>query len=133
MVISESIRTSLEEVKGHPLRSFFTLIGVILGTLALVVVMSVLDGVQMAVWEGIEDLGFDNVLVLSQKKPTDPFEQKKAHLSPGMRAEDTEWFEGAENIRSVAPVGETRAVITAGTFTRRVNVYGVSPEFASIK
>jgi len=133
MQIGESIRTSFEEVRGHPLRSFFTLIGVILGTLALVVVMSVLDGVQMAVWEGIEDLGFDNVLVLSEKKPTDPIEQKKAHLSPGMRAEDTEWFEGAENIRSVAPVGETRAVITAGTFTRRVNVYGVSPEFASIK
>ena len=52
------------------MRSFFTLIGVILGTLALVVVMSVLDGVQMAVWQGIEDLGFDNVLVMSSKKPT---------------------------------------------------------------
>ena len=33
MQIGESIRTSFEEVKGHPLRSFFTLIGVILGTL----------------------------------------------------------------------------------------------------
>jgi putative ABC transport system permease protein len=133
MQIGESIRTSLEEVKGHPLRSFFTLIGVILGTLALVVVMSVLDGVQMAVWEGIEDLGFDNVLILSEKKPTDPFEQKKAHLSPGLRAEDTEWFENAENIRTIAPVGETRAVITAGTVTRRVDVYGVSSEFAQIR
>lgn len=133
MQIAESIRTSFEEVKGHPLRSFFTLIGVILGTLALVVVMSVLDGIQMAVWEGIEDLGLDNVLVLSEKKPTDPLEQKKAHMSPGLRAEDTEWFEGAENIRTVAPVGESRAVITAGTFTRRVDVYGVSSDFALIK
>lgn len=133
MQIGESIRTSLEEVKGHPLRSFFTLIGVILGTLALVVVMSVLDGVQMAVWEGIEDLGFDNVLILSSKKPTDPFEQKKAHLSPGLRAEDTEWFENAETIRAIAPVGRTRAVITAGTVTRRVEVFGVTSDFALIK
>ena len=36
MQLLESVRTSLEEVKGHPLRSFFTLIGVILGTLAIV-------------------------------------------------------------------------------------------------
>ena len=42
MVIGESIRTSLEEVRAHPLRSFFTLIGVILGSLALVVVLSVI-------------------------------------------------------------------------------------------
>jgi putative ABC transport system permease protein len=30
-------------------------------------------------------------------------------------------------------VGETRAVISAGRVTRRVNVYGVTPEFAQIK
>src|SRR5256885_1319276 len=46
MHVGESVRTSLEEVKGHPLRSFFTLIGVILGTTALVIVLSVLDGVD---------------------------------------------------------------------------------------
>ena len=133
MQIGESIRTSFAEVKGHPLRSFFTLIGVILGTLALVVVMSVLDGIQAAVWEGVEDLGFDGVLVLSGKRPTDPVQQKKAHLSPGLRVEDVKAFKGAEHVRTVAPVGETRSVITAGPFTRRVYVYGVSPEFAQIK
>ena len=51
MFVGESIRTSLEEVRAHPLRSAFTLVGVILGTLAIVVVMSVLDGVQ-AGWKG---------------------------------------------------------------------------------
>jgi putative ABC transport system permease protein len=33
----------------------------------------------------------------------------------------------------VAPVGETRAVITAGRVTRRIDVYGVTQEFATIK
>jgi putative ABC transport system permease protein len=133
MQIGESIRTSYEEVKAHPGRSFFTLIGVILGTLALVVVMSVLDGIQAAVWEGVEDLGFDGVLVLSSRKPTDPLQQKKAHLSPGLRVEDAKKFEDAEHIRAVGPVGETRGVVTAGTVTRRVDIYGVSHEFAQIK
>ncbi|HVR39909.1 MAG TPA: ABC transporter permease [Thermoanaerobaculia bacterium] len=133
MQIGESVRTSLEEVKAHPLRSFFTLVGIILGTLALVVVMSVLDGVQAAVWKGIDDLGFDGVLIMSNKQPTDRVERAKAHLSRGMRAEDAKWFGDAENIRAIAPVGETRAVVTAGTFTRRVDVYGVTPEYAQIK
>ena len=133
MQVPESIRTSYEEVKAHPLRSFFTLTGVILGTLALVVVMSVLDGIEMAVWDGLDDLGFDGVLVLSDKAPSDRVQKAKAHLSRGLRTVDRRWFDGAENITSVSPVGETRAVITAGSVTRRVDVYGVTPEFAHIK
>jgi putative ABC transport system permease protein len=133
MVISESVRTSLEEVRAHPLRSFFTLIGVILGTLALVVVLSVLDGVEMAVWQGVEDLGLDGVLVIDQKKPTDRVEAAKAHLSRGLRVEDIRYFSENELVTSIGPVGETRAVITAGTMTRRVNVYGITPAFVTIK
>ena len=133
MVIGESIRTSLEEVKGHPLRSFFTLIGVILGTLALVVVLSVLDGVEAAVWQGVEDLGMDGVIAVSARKPTDKIEQAKAHLSRGLREEDEKYFENSEVITSIGPVGETRAVVTAGTVTRRIDIYGITPSFVAIK
>lgn len=133
MQIGESVRTSYEEVKAHPLRSFFTLIGVILGTLALVVVLSVLDGVEASLWKGVEDLGLDGVLVMTARTPTDVTERAKAHFSEGMRVEDLKTFEGSSLIQASGPVGETRAVITAGRVTRRVNIYGVTPEFAQIK
>src|SRR3954452_7947373 len=133
MQLLESVRTSLEEVKGHPLRSFFTLIGVILGTLAIVVVMSVLDGVGGAVWSGMEALGMDGVLVMSQRKPSDAMERAKAHLSHGLRVEDQKYFEGSSLITSIGPVGETRAIVTAGRVTRRIDVYGITPAFVAIK
>ena len=133
MNIGESLRTSYEEVKGHPARSLFTLIGVILGTLALVVVMSVLDGVQASVLKGINDLGLDGVVAASPQTPVNVLEKAKAHLSRGMRIEDVKEFEDADNIRLIAPVGETRAVITAGKVIRRVNVYGITPAYAEIR
>ncbi len=133
MQIGEAVRTSYEEIKGHPLRSAFTLFGVILGTLALVVVMSVLDGVDRSVNKGIDDLGLDNVLIASQREPVDPVQKAKAHLSRGMRVEDVGAFQDSENISAMAPVGETRAVVTSGTITRRIDVYGVTPEFADIR
>jgi len=120
-------------VKAHPLRSLFTLVGVILGTLAIVVVMSVLDGVEAAVWQGVQDLGLDGVVVISARPPSDRIQRAKSYLSRGLRVEDLHWFEAAENISTVSPVGETRAVVTAGHVTRRVDVYGVTPEFAAIK
>src|SRR5947199_221698 len=105
MYIGESIRTSFEEVKGHPLRSFFTLVGVILGTLAIVVVMSVLDGVEAAVWQGVQDLGLDGVVVISARPPSDRLQRAKSYLSRGLRVEDLHWFQAAENISTVSPVG----------------------------
>ncbi|HEX6642741.1 MAG TPA: ABC transporter permease, partial [Thermoanaerobaculia bacterium] len=89
MQIGESVRTSYEEVKAHPLRSLLTLFGVILGTLALVVVMSVLDGVLFA----------------SQREPIDKVEKAKKHLSRGMRIEDIAAFEQADHISALSPVG----------------------------
>ncbi|HUP58864.1 MAG TPA: ABC transporter permease [Thermoanaerobaculia bacterium] len=133
MQIAESGRTSYEEVKAHPLRSVFTLVGVILGTLALVVVMSVLDGVQNSVLKGIDDLGLDGVIIASQQTPVDRVQKAKAHLSRGLRIEDMKAFENAEHIGSIAPVGTTRGVVTAGNETRRADVYGVTPEYARIR
>jgi len=133
MQIGESIRTSYEEVKAHPLRSIFTLFGVILGTLALVVVMSVLDGINNSVLKGINDLGLDGVVVASQREPVDPLEKRKAHLSRGLRIEDARIFDGSDNVVEMSPVGESRAVVTAGTITRRIDVYGVTPQYATTR
>ncbi|HYR29308.1 MAG TPA: ABC transporter permease [Thermoanaerobaculia bacterium] len=133
MQIGESVRTSFEEVRAHPLRSMFTLFGVILGTLALVVVMSVLDGIQGSVLKGINDLGLDNVLYAARKTPTDRVERAKAHLSRGMRIEDSLAFEGSDNITAMSPVGETRAVVNNERVTRRISVYGIMPEYPDIR
>ena len=133
MQLGEAIRTSYEETKAHPLRSLFTLVGVILGTLALVVVMSVLDGINNSVMKGINDLGLDGVVVASQREPVDPVEKAKAHLSRGLRVEDVAAFDDSDNITAMAPVGETRAVVTSGSVTRRIDVYGVTPDYASIR
>src|SRR5688500_14217348 len=88
----------------HPLRSLLTLVGVILGTLALVVVMSVLDGIDRSVMKGINDLGLDGVVVASQREPVDRVEKAKAHLSRGLRVEDVAAFADSENISAMAPV-----------------------------
>src|SRR5581483_840355 len=133
MYIGESIRTSLEEVRAHPLRSFFTLVGVILGSLALVVVLSVMDGVALAVHQGLDDLGLDGVLIISARKPADRVEAAKAGLSRGLRTEDDRYFDENETVSEIGPVGTNRAVITAGGVTRRVDVFGITESFVQIK
>jgi len=133
MVIGEAIRTSLEEIRGHKLRSGLTLSGVVLGTVALVVVLSVLGGVSRAVWKGFDDLGYDGVLLVSSKTPVDSVQRSKAYQSRGLRTEDETFFGDHDTLSAVAPVGESRAIITANGKSRRVTIYGVTPAYSFAK
>ena len=133
MNVAESVRTSFEEIRAHKLRSSMTLIGIILGTAAMVIVLSVLDGVTAAVWKGFADLGLDGNLIVAPKLPTEKIDRSKQHLSRGLRAEDEKWIRRSDLVKAYAPVGESRAVVTAGRAVRRVAVYGITPDFAVAK
>lgn len=133
MQIGESLRTSFEEIRGHKLRSFLTLVGVLFGTVALVSVLSLLEGVRRSVWKGIDDLGYDGVLVISQKTPSDPVQRAKAHMSRGLRMEDERYLRESDQIKAFAPVGEIRGVVMAGNARRRVQIYGVTSDYAIAK
>lgn len=133
MQIGESVRTSFEEIRGHKLRSFLTLVGVLFGTIALVAVLSLLQGVHKSVWKGLDDLGFDGVLFVSQKTPSDRVQRAKAHLSRGLRAEDERYFRDSGLVKAFAPVGRTRGIVNSGTARRRVQILGVTADFAVAK
>ena len=49
MQIGESVRTSAAEIWSHKLRSALTLVGIVLGTTALVVMVSVIGGLAVGV------------------------------------------------------------------------------------
>ncbi len=129
MVLSESIRTSLEEIRAHKLRSMLTLSGVILGTVALVVVLSLLDGLRASVMRGFADLGYDGVLYVSPRKPADRIGQAKAHFSRGLREQDQRAFRSAEYLSTAAPVGEGSGVVSSGSIIRKASIYGVTQEY----
>ena len=58
MYVTEAIRTSLAEILAHKLPSGLTLVGIVLGTTALVVMVSVIGGLALSVQQGLADLGF---------------------------------------------------------------------------
>jgi len=59
----ETIRLALDSLRAHKLRSFLTLLGVILAVTTLVVVMSVVSGMNFYVAEKIANLGANVFIV----------------------------------------------------------------------
>ncbi len=135
MQIGESVRTSAAEILSHKLRSALTLVGIVLGTTALVVMVSVIGGLAIAVQKGLDDLGFDGVVFAVPQQASDRIEVKKQGYSRGMRAADGLVIEaGRQTIEQAAPV------VSLGNETVRMNgrtmkalVEGVTPAWGRIR
>ena len=81
MVIGEALRTTFSEVWSHKLRSSLTLVGVVLGTFAVVFMVTLIEAVKVEVWNGIESLGLNGVLFVSADTPATNLDNKRSHLS----------------------------------------------------
>jgi putative ABC transport system permease protein len=133
--VTEAVRTSLSEILSHKLRSALTLVGIVLGTTALVVMVSVIGGLAVAVKEGLTDLGFDGVIFVVPQQTQDRIEKKKEGYSRGLRSADGLVIEGGrEVIQKAAPVlglGNEPARVNGRTL--KVLVEGVTPAWGQIR
>jgi putative ABC transport system permease protein len=133
--IGEAARTSAAEIWSHKLRSTLTLVGIVLGTTALVVMVSVIGGLADAVQKGLDDLGFDGVVFAVPRAATDRIEVKKQGYSRGMRAADGRIIEaGRQTIEQAAPVlGLGDETVRMNGRTMKALVEGVTPEWGRIR
>jgi putative ABC transport system permease protein len=133
--IGEAARTSAAEIWSHKLRSALTLVGIVLGTTALVVMVSVIGGLAKAVQKGLDDLGFDGVVFAVPHAATDRIELKKQGYSRGMRAADGRVIEsGREAITEAAPVlGLGAETVRMNGHTLKALVEGVTPVWGRIR
>lgn len=133
MVIGEAIRTTLVEVWSHKLRSLLTLIGVVLGTVAVVTMVSLIEGVKVEIWRGIDSLGLRGVLFVSQEAPASNLDAKRSHLSNGLRVEDAQRLVAANDmISAAAPVAFTQQVIAWGDNSKSTRLTGTTTQYAEV-
>lgn len=130
----EAVRTSLTEVWAHKLRSLLTLVGVILGSMAVVIMVTLIDGIKVMVWEGFYGLGYDGVMFVSYRPPDDPTERKKSYQSRGLTVRDVDALEEwGSKFQHVAALNATESVVRAGDEELRVRVFGVTPSYGVVR
>ncbi len=130
----EAVRTSLSEVWAHKLRSALTLVGVILGTMAVVIMVTLIEGIKVMVWEGFHGLGYDGVMFVTYRPPDDPVERKKLFQSRGLSVRDVDVLETwGESFQHVAAMNATESVVSAEGQQLRARVHGVTPSYGVVR
>ncbi|MCP5118797.1 MAG: ABC transporter permease, partial [bacterium] len=130
----EAVAVALASLRGSKLRSFLTLLGIILSTTTLIVVMSVIHGMDVYIADNVSDMGADGFRVvrmafLGHFDPKEYLELIKKN--PQLRREEFEFLrEGVTLCREIGlEANRGRAVSYKENQLDRVRVTGGTPNY----
>ena len=131
----ETIRLALDSLRAHKLRSFLTLLGVILAVTTLVVVMSVVSGMNFYVADKIANLGANVFIVDRFGIITSNDAWVKAQKRPLITMEDYERLrDNMKTARAVAALDDHPVEVRSGNERLTgTDVMGVSANYADVR
>ena len=135
VALRETVRLALDTLHAHKLRTFLTLLGVILAVTTLVAVISVLNGMNLYVANKIANLGA-NAFIIDRFGIITNFEEwNKARKRPPLDMDDIEALrESMKLAREVAgQQGATADVRYGGELSEDVNIVGATPNWLPIE
>ncbi len=135
LAFKETLWLALDTLRAHKLRSFLTLLGVILAVFTLVVVMSVVEGLNRYVADKIANLGA-NVFVVNRFGIITSYEAFiKAQKRPVITVDDYEYLRDTlQMAKGVAAGNGTGAELRYGNQTiEDVQVLGATANLAELR
>ena len=93
MMLRESVSMSISNIMGNRMRSFLTVLGVIIGVMAIIALITIVSGVTAEVTEQFEALGAGKLTVSATGTA----------LKPGLSENDLRELEAIEQVAGVSP------------------------------
>jgi putative ABC transport system permease protein len=133
----EAFWIALEALRSHKLRSFLTLLGVVVATTTLIVVMSVVNGMNLYIAEHIANLG-THTFVLHQFQWAQGFDEflKARRRNKPIRVEDYEYLreslQGYQQIGAMTVLSPSPPARYKGHLIDEIQLNGMTPSFVDI-
>jgi putative ABC transport system permease protein len=135
IALRETFAIAMDTLRAHKLRTFLTLLGVMLAVTTLVAVMSILNGLNLYVADKVANLG-SNAFVIDRVGIVTNLEQwNKARKRPQLTVDDLDALrEGMKSAEHIAGQQQTVADVRYGNaLSEDVAIIGANPEFGEIR
>lgn len=117
----QSLKMAWESIRSNKMRSFLTMLGIIIGVLALVVLVSIVNGATSSITDSISSMGSDMLTVTVNDDKGNP-----------LNLTDLEDLKSNELIKSVSPTAQTTVTAKSDYNSENTTVYGVTSAYESI-
>ena len=121
-MIFQSVKMAWHAVTANKLRTFLTMLGIIIGVVALVVLVSIADSATTSVTDEISSMGSNYLTVTIQDDKENP-----------LRLKDMSSFAEPEEVDAVAPVSTTSVTAKSGYTSDSMTLIGTTESYSEIQ
>ena len=121
-MVVQSLKMAWSAVAGNKMRSFLTMLGIMIGVTSLVVLVSLVNGATGSVADSISSLGTNLLTVTIEDDKDNPF-----------NIEEVLSFADEEVFAEAAPIASSNATVRNGSDSDTMNLYGTTSGYAKIK
>lgn len=118
----QSVKMAWHAVTANKLRTFLTMLGIIIGVVALIVLVSIADGASGTVTDEISDMGSSYLTVTVNDDKENP-----------LRLSDMSFFSEPDEVKSAAPVAQTSVTAKSGYTSSSMTVIGTTGSYKEIQ
>ncbi len=120
-MIAQTWKMAWSAVFSNKLRTFLTMLGIIIGVAALIILVSIANGATSSVSDSISSIGSNYLMVQISDDKDNPLKL----------SEFTELIQG-ESIEEVSPVGRSSVTAKSGYTSDSMNLYGITGAYMNI-
>ena len=132
MNLLENFRIAVRSLMANRLRSGLTMLGVIIGVMAVIAMLSIGRGAQASVTEQIEAMG-TNLLIIMPGRSGQGVMRGGLGSAITLTYKDAEALKGLETISGIAPVIQGAAQISYGSSSVQTYLVGTTPDYSSVR
>tara|TARA_Y100000310_G_scaffold317372_1_gene370197 strand:- start:3855 stop:5099 length:1245 start_codon:yes stop_codon:yes gene_type:complete len=104
MILQDSFKTALKGLETNRSRSFLTVLGIVIGITAIIVMMSIGQGAESLILQQLGGLGAETIVIRPGKQPTGPSDIGETLLSNSLKTRDVESLKRKENVPGLVEI-----------------------------
>ncbi len=134
MILKYTLKTALSGIQTHKSRSFLTVLGIVIGVAAIMIVMSLGQGAQNLILSQVQSIGSKTIAIVPGRQPTGPTDVLST-FTDSLKERDVQLLQRTENVPHLAqimPIVFGTEVAAYGNQTYRPTILGVTPFFSDI-
>lgn len=134
MTLKYSVKTAVSGLRTHKSRSVLTILGIVIGITAIILVMSLGEGAQNLILSQVQSIGSKTIAIVPGRQPKGPTDII-ATFTDSLKPKDLEVLQKKANVPHLAkimPIVFGSQTASYGNETYRPTIFGVTDLFAKI-
>jgi putative ABC transport system permease protein len=132
MNLFESIRISLRSIRVNKMRSFLTMLGIIIGVCSVIMMVAISQGATSSVTSKIQNLG-SNLLIIAPGQAVQGNVRMGAGSRDTLTLKDVDALKKLSTVQGVAPDTTKSATVTYGDTSYSTTIEGTNPDYITVR